>query len=90
MILIPALRPPPQVNLTEPFYFFFSIGKFSQGESEVEVQQCPLPTRPLQGNRLAGGGNNKLLYCGVQDQYYTYTMTDIKLILGDTNLPGIE
>ena len=21
------------------------------------------------------GGNNKLLYCGVQDQYYTYTMT---------------
>ena len=36
------------------------------------------------------GGNNKLLYCGVQDQYYTCTMTDIKLILGDTNLPGIE
>ena len=21
------------------------------------------------------GGNNKLLYCGVQDQNYTYTMT---------------
>ena len=35
-------------------------------------------------------GNNKLLYCGVQDQNYTYTMTDIKLILGDINLPGME
>ena len=40
------------------------------------------------------GGNKKLLYCGVQDQNYTYTMTDIgglwmvKLILGDINLPS--
>ena len=33
----------------------FLLESFSQGESEVEVQQCPLPTRPLQGNRLAGG-----------------------------------
>ena len=23
------------------------------------------------------GGNNKLLYCGAQDQYYTYTMFDV-------------
>ena len=42
------------------------------------------------------GGNNKLLYCGVQDMNYTYTMTDIgglwmvKLILGDINLPSSE
>ena len=39
-------------------------------------------------------GNNKLLYCGVQDMNCTYTMTDIrglrtvKLILGDINLPS--
>ena len=39
-------------------------------------------------------GNNKLLYCGAQDQYYTYTMFDIcglwtvKLILGDIDLPS--
>lgn len=39
------------------------------------------------------GGNNKLLYAGVQDQYYTYTMFDVvgywaaKFVMGDINLP---
>ena len=39
------------------------------------------------------GGNNKLLYAGVQDQYYTYTMFDVvglwlaKYILKDISLP---
>jgi len=39
------------------------------------------------------GGNNKLLYCGVQDQYYTYTMFDVcgmwavKLMEGEIDLP---
>ncbi|XP_023330766.1 flavin-containing monooxygenase FMO GS-OX-like 8 isoform X2 [Eurytemora carolleeae] len=39
------------------------------------------------------GGNNKLLYSGVQDQYYTYTMFDVcglwiaKLIQGKVQLP---
>ena len=42
------------------------------------------------------GGNSKLLYCGAQDQYYTYTMFDlcglwaVKLILGDIQLPTSE
>jgi len=42
------------------------------------------------------GGNNRLLYCGAQDQYYTYTMFDVcglwavKLILGDISLPDSE
>ena len=40
------------------------------------------------------GGNNKLLYCGVQDQAYTYTMFDIcglwivKYIEGELSLPS--
>ena len=39
------------------------------------------------------GGNNKLLYCGVQDQAYTYTMFDVcalwivKYIEGELPLP---
>ena len=39
------------------------------------------------------GGNNKLLYCGVQDQCYTYTMFDVcalwivKFIEGELPLP---
>ena len=28
-------------------------------------------------NGFLTGGNNKLLYCGAQDQYYTYTMFDV-------------
>ena len=40
------------------------------------------------------GGNNKVLYCRVQNQHYTYTMTDsyglwtVRLLLGDINLPS--
>jgi len=39
------------------------------------------------------GGNNKLIYSGVQDQYYTYTMFDVeglwavKYILGEIDIP---
>ena len=42
------------------------------------------------------GGNNKLLYCGVQDQYYTYTMFVVcalwivKYIEGELSLPDKE
>lgn len=42
------------------------------------------------------GGNNKLLYSGVQDQYYTYTMFDVcglwcvKYILGEIDIPDAE
>jgi len=42
------------------------------------------------------GGNNKLLYCGVQDQYYTYTMFDVcglwavKLMEGEIDLPDSD
>ena len=40
------------------------------------------------------GGNNRLLYCGVQDQAYTYTMFDVcalwivKYIEGELSLPS--
>jgi len=39
------------------------------------------------------GGNNKMLYIGVQDQYYTYTMFDVealwalKYVLGQIDIP---
>eukprot|EP00090_Calanus_glacialis_P034471 TRINITY_DN5798_c0_g1_i1.p1 TRINITY_DN5798_c0_g1~~TRINITY_DN5798_c0_g1_i1.p1 ORF type:complete len:452 (-),score=110.55 TRINITY_DN5798_c0_g1_i1:130-1485(-) len=42
------------------------------------------------------GGNGKLLYCGVQDQYYTYTMFDVcglwavKLMQGEIDLPDAD
>ncbi len=40
------------------------------------------------------GGNGRLLYSGVQDQYYTYTMFDVcglfavKVMLGEIPLPS--
>jgi len=54
------------------------------------------PPNLYKGVVWLGGGNNKLLYCGVQDQYYTYTMFDIvglwavKLIEGEITLPEME
>merc|ERR1719312_1841599 len=42
------------------------------------------------------GGNNKLLYIGVQDLYYSFTMFDVcalwavKLIQGEVSLPDRE
>ena len=42
------------------------------------------------------GGNNKMLYVGVQDQFYTYTMFDVqalwalKYVLGDIKIPDKE
>ncbi len=42
------------------------------------------------------GGNDRMLYVGAQDQYYTFTMLDaqarwaIKYIVGDIKMPSRE
>ena len=51
------------------------------------------PPNLYKGTLWMNGGNNRLLYVGIQDQYYTYTMFDaqarwaVKYILGDVTLP---
>ena len=52
------------------------------------------PHKCYKGIVYTEGGNNKVLYCGIQDQYYTYTMFDavalwaVKYILGEIKLPN--
>jgi len=54
------------------------------------------PAGLYKGIVWTAGGNNKLLYLGAQDQYYTYTMFDscamwiLKLIEGEIELPSKE
>ena len=52
------------------------------------------PHKCYKGIVYTEGGNNKVLYCGIQDQYYTYTMFDavalwaFKYVLGEIKLPN--
>jgi len=52
------------------------------------------PHKCYKGIVYTEGGNNKVLYCGIQDQYYTYTMFDavalwaVKYVLGEIKLPN--
>jgi trimethylamine monooxygenase len=52
------------------------------------------PPYLYKGTVYTEGGNNKVLYIGSQDQYYTYTMFDaqalwaVKCALGDIKLPN--
>ena len=54
------------------------------------------PPNLYKGTVFTPGGNNKMLYIGVQDQYYTYTMFDaqalwaLKYVTGHIHLPGQE
>jgi len=61
--------------------------------------KCPnvlYPPHLYKGIVWQDGGNNKLLYVGVQDQYYTYTMFDLcglwaaKYVQQEISLPGKE
>ena len=51
------------------------------------------PHKCYKGTVYTEGGNNKVLYIGIQDQYYTFTMFDaqaywaVKYVLGEINLP---
>ncbi|KAL4230829.1 hypothetical protein ACF0H5_011203 [Mactra antiquata] len=45
--------------------------------------KCTLSVYPeglYKGSLWLGGGNNKLFYAGIQDQYYTFTMFDVQTL----------
>ena len=54
------------------------------------------PDNLYKGTVWMRGGNDRVLYIGAQDQYYTWTMFDaqaawaVKYVLGDIKLPGRE
>ena len=52
------------------------------------------PPNLYKGTLWMKGGNDRMLYVGIQDQYYTWTMFDaqarwaVKFIVGDVKLPS--
>merc|ERR1711913_50823 len=66
---------------------------FLREELRLKSKNVLYPPGLYKGLIWQEGGNNKLLYCGVQDQYYTYTMFDVcalwivKYIEGELSLP---
>ena len=66
---------------------------FLREELRLKSSNVLYPPGLYKGIVWQEGGNKKLLYCGAQDQYYTYTMFDVcglwavKLLLGDIVLP---
>ena len=69
---------------------------FLREELRLKSKNMLYPPGLYKGIVWQEGGNNKLLYCGVQDQCYTYTMFDavglwaVKLIEGEINLPDAK
>jgi len=69
---------------------------FLREELRLKSKNVLYPPNLYKGIVWQEGGNNKLLYVGAQDQYYTYTMFDIeglwavKLIEGELSLPSKE
>jgi len=67
---------------------------FLREELRLKSKNVLYPPNLYKGIVWQEGGNNKLLYVGAQDQYYTYTMFDIeglwavKLIEGELSLPN--
>ena len=65
----------------------------SREELRLKSKNVLYPPGLYKGMVWQEGGNNKLLYCGVQDQCYTYTMFDVcalwivKYIEGELSLP---
>jgi len=65
-------------------------------ELRLKSKNVMYPPGLYKGIVWQNGGNNKLLYCGVQDQYYTYTMFDVcglwavKLMQGEIDLPDAD
>jgi len=66
---------------------------FLREELRLKSKNVLYPPNLYKGLVWMEGGNNKLFYSGVQDQYYTYTMFDIcglwlaKHLLGEIDLP---
>ena len=54
------------------------------------------PPNLYKGTLWTAGGGDRLMYVGVQDQYYTFTMFDaqarwaVRYIAGEITLPGKE
>ena len=54
------------------------------------------PHKLYKGTVYTEGGNNKVMYIGVQDQYYTFTMFDaqahwaVQYVMGNIKLPEKE
>eukprot|EP00092_Neocalanus_flemingeri_P022283 GFUD01024163.1.p1 GENE.GFUD01024163.1~~GFUD01024163.1.p1 ORF type:complete len:472 (-),score=101.62 GFUD01024163.1:204-1559(-) len=66
---------------------------FLREELRLKSRNVLYPPGLYKGIVWQEGGNGKLLYCGAQDQYYTYTMFDVcalwavKYIEGEMNVP---
>jgi len=66
---------------------------FLREELRLKSRNVLYPPGLYKGIIWQEGGNGKLLYCGVQDQYYTYTMFDVcalwavKYIEGEMAIP---
>jgi len=69
---------------------------FLRDELRLKSKNVYYPPGLYKGMVWTEAGNNKLLYCGVQDQFYTFTMFDVcamwivKLIEGELTLPSKE
>jgi len=67
--------------------------KFLQDSLRLKSPNVLYPPNLYKGTIWLNGGNNKVLYVGAQDQYYTYTMFDVqamwavKYALGQLSLP---
>ena len=67
--------------------------KFLEDKLRLKSPNVLYPPNLYKGTIWFKGGNNKCLYIGVQDQYYTYTMFDVqamwavKFVLGKISLP---
>merc|ERR1712203_993033 len=67
---------------------------FLREELRMKCKNLFYPPGLYKGMVWTAGGNNKLFYCGAQDQCYTYTMFEVcalwivKLIEGEISLPS--
>lgn len=67
--------------------------KYLEDKLRLRSPNVLYPPNLYKGTIWLNGGNNKVLYVGVQDQYYTYTMFDVqamwavKYVLGQITLP---
>ena len=67
--------------------------KYLEDSLRLKSPNVLYPPNLYKGTVWLNGGNNKCLYVGVQDQYYTYTMFDVqamwavKYALGMISLP---
>lgn len=66
---------------------------FIEDKLRLRSPNLLFPPNLYKGIIFTPGGNNKMLYVGSQDQYYTYTMFDVealwalKYVLGDIKIP---